>query len=381
MQDTASHFSLLTNQQCLAILDSFDVQQYAKKRNFVDGTVSKLSPYLTLWIISPQEAITAILQKYSFDQAEKFVQELTRKEFFQHVVFHNPEYLHQDEAKTQTDRVNTVVSKLKAWRLHNHERMRLASRCTHVAQLHRKKCADWTYYYFLDWDLWPNHLSRQRVQSTFANKPYIMNSDNLQKYSSCADPNLDMSYEELAKHLFDTKREYIFSIGDDAYSTLLTPYSDIAWQVDIKDMQDYKESKKKIVCLSPRDFHHTKIEQTKITKNSSIQYICVIEKEYFDKHPRSKNRIAFLNQYINHFGISSYIWSIHDLLEAGIVIHKAYEQIRPIYMWRNSLGKTIESLISYNRLSPVSWTQCIPKFFSWFNKSKKHIKDLANRTK
>ncbi|NCQ82972.1 hypothetical protein GW750_09660 [bacterium] len=48
MQDTASHFSLLTNQQCLAILDSFDVQQYAKKRNFVDGTVSKLSPYLTL---------------------------------------------------------------------------------------------------------------------------------------------------------------------------------------------------------------------------------------------------------------------------------------------------------------------------------------------
>jgi len=61
------------------------------------------------------------------------VQELTRKEFFQHVVFHNPEYLHQDvwtdktdlqradaipntldEAKTQTDRVNTVVSKLKA---------------------------------------------------------------------------------------------------------------------------------------------------------------------------------------------------------------------------------------------------------------------------
>ena len=61
------------------------------------------------------------------------MQELARKEFFQHVVFHNPEYLDHnvwedktdiqradivpqilDTSKTETDRVNTVVSKLKA---------------------------------------------------------------------------------------------------------------------------------------------------------------------------------------------------------------------------------------------------------------------------
>jgi deoxyribodipyrimidine photo-lyase len=62
--------------------------------------------------------------------------------------------------------------------------MRLASWCCHWARLDWKMCADRTYYYFIDGELSANHLSWQWVNSTFANKPYFMNEDNLQKYWS-----------------------------------------------------------------------------------------------------------------------------------------------------------------------------------------------------
>jgi len=60
--------------------------------------------------------------------------------------------------------------------------MRLASWVCHWAKIDWKKCADWTYYHFIDGELAANHLSRQRVNSTFANKAYFMNEENLQKY-------------------------------------------------------------------------------------------------------------------------------------------------------------------------------------------------------
>lgn len=60
--------------------------------------------------------------------------------------------------------------------------MRLASWVIHRAKLDRKKFADRTYYHFLDGELSSNHLSRQRVNSTFSAKAYFMNEDNIKKY-------------------------------------------------------------------------------------------------------------------------------------------------------------------------------------------------------
>jgi deoxyribodipyrimidine photo-lyase len=60
--------------------------------------------------------------------------------------------------------------------------MRFASYWTHYAKIHRKKLADRTYYHFIDGELGSNHLSWQRVQSTFSHKPYFMNEENLTRY-------------------------------------------------------------------------------------------------------------------------------------------------------------------------------------------------------
>jgi deoxyribodipyrimidine photo-lyase len=79
--------------------------------------------------------------------------------------------------------INETITELETTGyLHNHQRMWLAACLIHGYKLYRKKCADWTYYHFLDGELGSNHLSWQWVASTFSHKPYIMNEENIQKY-------------------------------------------------------------------------------------------------------------------------------------------------------------------------------------------------------
>jgi deoxyribodipyrimidine photo-lyase len=84
--------------------------------------------------------------------------------------------------------------------------MWLASYMTHYQKLNHRKCADWTYYHFLDGELGSNHLSWQWVQSTFAHKPYFMNEENLTRYGRFTDPIYRGEYEQVEAKLFDPKR-------------------------------------------------------------------------------------------------------------------------------------------------------------------------------
>ena len=193
----------LTKQQLLERANNLDPKKYAKTRNHIDGSVSRLSPYITHGIITTKQCVQEILKKHSIKDAEKLLMELVWKEFFLQVqksygnsfvsqpiwedktALQRKDILPQQvyQAQTSTQRVNDTIQEMStSGRLHNHQRMWLASRCSHRAKLNRKKCADWTYYHFVDGELSANHLSRQWVYSTFANKPYYMNEDNLQKY-------------------------------------------------------------------------------------------------------------------------------------------------------------------------------------------------------
>lgn len=61
------------------------MKRYATSRNFVDGGVSKLSPYITHGVITVRECVAHILTKHTIKSAEKFVMELVWKEFFMQV--------------------------------------------------------------------------------------------------------------------------------------------------------------------------------------------------------------------------------------------------------------------------------------------------------
>ena len=96
--------------------------------------------------------------------------------------------------------------------LHNHARMYVAAYVVHWCRVSWQAGARWFLHHLLDGDPASNNLSWQWVASTFGNKPYIFNLDNLRKYAdggtnTTARDNavLDASYEELADRLFPRK--------------------------------------------------------------------------------------------------------------------------------------------------------------------------------
>lgn len=200
-------------------LDHFDPVHYARSRNFIDGGVSYLSPYLSRGFISVPEVYFRLKNRgFSFPELEKFVQELAWREFYTRTWFKLGDGIFQDIRHPQEDVLSNRIpaSLLKAQTgiqaldlqlaqfpktgyLHNHIRMYLASLTCNVGHYHWSSPATWMYYHLLDGDLASNALSWQWCAATFSNKPYYANQENINHYTKSVQRNtpLDYSYEEL----------------------------------------------------------------------------------------------------------------------------------------------------------------------------------------
>jgi hypothetical protein len=200
--------------------------------------------------------------------------------------------------------------------------MWLASYCVHYGKLYWKKCADWTYYHFLDGELGSNHLSRQWVQSTFSHKPYFMNEENIIRYRpSQTEPALRGTYDDVEKILFDDRRGSPFTHDKDVADTLVTDLSHI---LHFDANTRHHES---ITILSPRDWHPSKCSQQENT-------VCILDERFFATHPRSAKRIAFIEQYAKHYGITIYKGNLDTIISSLLQANKhitLYETRNPYY--------------------------------------------------
>jgi deoxyribodipyrimidine photo-lyase len=214
----------------LVRLQQFPIQKYAKQRNFIDGAVSQLSPYLSRGCLELEEVRQWALQQSRSSSVEKFVAELAWRAFF-HLVYEEegdrifqelekPRVSLRNHARTLPDDIasgetgipsmDTFIQRMKqTGYLHNHARMYLASYITHFRRIHWRTGADWMYGQLIDGDFASNHLSWQWVASSFSNKPYIFNRENLERYAGAVLPGdprrndpFNYSYEELAEQLF-----------------------------------------------------------------------------------------------------------------------------------------------------------------------------------
>ena len=78
--------------------------QYAKTRNFVNGAVTYLSPYISRGAISVKQVMETVLHKgYKPYQIEKFLQELAWREYFQRVWQHTDDGIWKDIKQLQPD--------------------------------------------------------------------------------------------------------------------------------------------------------------------------------------------------------------------------------------------------------------------------------------
>jgi deoxyribodipyrimidine photo-lyase len=194
--------------------------KYAKTRNFINGDVTYLSPYLSRGVISVQQIKEAVLQKgFKPYEIEKFLQELAWREYYQRVwqvkkelIFSDlkqpqPDCLH-DQMPTAINTASTGIETIdahintfyKTGYLHNHIRMYLASMVCNNAKAHWLAPATWMYYHLLDGDLASNSCSWQWVAGSFSSKKYYCNQENINKYTFANEQGtfLDHSYEHIA---------------------------------------------------------------------------------------------------------------------------------------------------------------------------------------
>lgn len=192
--------------------------KYASTRNFKNGAITKLSPYISRGAISTFDIYKHLKTlNLKWFEVERLVQELAWRDFFQNVFQHKNGNIFSDlrnsqinsenfgipksvlNAKTGIEILDDAVKQLyETGYIHNHLRMYLASVCCNIAHIHWKEPAKWLYFNLLDGDLASNYLSWQWVAGTFSSKKYFANQENLNKYFGENQKNtfLDVDYSE-----------------------------------------------------------------------------------------------------------------------------------------------------------------------------------------
>ena len=200
-------------------IESINPLEYSKTRNYINGAVTYLSPYISRGVISTKQILEIILTKgYATGQVEKLVQELAWREYFQRVWQHMEDDIFDDIRHRYTGiqhrNIPTVISEAntgihaidKAIRelyttgyMHNHLRMYVASITCNIGKSNWRLPSQWMYYHLLDGDLTSNTCSWQWVTGNFSSKQYYCNQENINKYtgSSQQETFLDKSYDEL----------------------------------------------------------------------------------------------------------------------------------------------------------------------------------------
>ena len=207
-------------------IEQVDPVAYGRSRNFIDGAVTYLSPYISRGVISTNQVFSHILdQGYNPATIKKFIQELAWRDYWQQVWIHKGSAIETDllhpqpgidnyqmsasivDAKTGIQAIDTAIENLyKAGYLHNHIRMYIAVLACNFGRSHWKTPARWMYYHLLDRDWASNALSWQWVAGSNSRKQYIANQENINKYCHSRQRGtfLDKPYDRL---LSDPKPE------------------------------------------------------------------------------------------------------------------------------------------------------------------------------
>lgn len=195
--------------------------EYASTRNYIDGNVTYLSPYISRGVISTKQVFNSVLERgFSTYHVNKFLQELAWRDYWQQVWVHKLDEINTDlkhaqpsvtnyelpsaieKAETGIEAIDDAIKNLyQAGYMHNHVRMYTASISCNFGKSHWKVPAKWMYYHLLDADWASNALSWQWVAGSNSNKKYFANQENINKYCHTKDWGtfLDKTYEELSE--------------------------------------------------------------------------------------------------------------------------------------------------------------------------------------
>jgi deoxyribodipyrimidine photo-lyase len=211
-------------------LNSIDVVAYARNRNFLNGSVTHISPYLRHGCLTLNETYAIIKSQFGVS-ADKLLYEFAWRDYWRQVWYMEGDRIFSDiespkvnighaplayditEGKTELPCMDAFINDLlTVGYVHNHARMWFASYVVHHRKIDWRAAADWFEAHLLDGDFASNHLSWQWVASTFSSKPYTFNKESLGRYSGeryCANCEaqcpFDADHETLNGLLFNKK--------------------------------------------------------------------------------------------------------------------------------------------------------------------------------
>ena len=281
--------------QILNKIDLIDPYKYAVTRNFKNGHVTKLSPYISRGVISTRFIYEKLVEKgFNLKKCEKFIQELAWRDFWQQIWLNKGDLIDEDlkreqegvndfkiskslvEAKTGIDCIDEEINNLYEFGyMHNHMRMYVASIATNIAKSHWKTPAKWMYYHLLDGDWASNSLSWQWVAGSNSNKKYYANQENVNKYFNCnqKDTFLDNSYEIISSMNVPDE------VSEKQDWNLMTIFSN--------------ENEIKIDNSKPTLLYNYYNIDPNWRKNEDVNRVLIFEPKIFKKYPVSQKCIDF----------------------------------------------------------------------------------------
>lgn len=347
-------------------IDNINPIEYCKSRNYIDGAVTYLSPYISRGVISTKQVLQTVFNKgYAKKDIEHFIKELCWRDYFQRVAqvrdinielkqtqadINNhsvPQGI--SKANTGIDGIDRAILELYQYGyMHNHCRMYTASVVCNIAKSHWLIPAKWMYYHLLDGDWASNACSWQWVAGANSNKKYYANQENINRYTytNQKDTYLDASYEDIVN--IDIP-EQLLQIELPVLETKL-PESTLL-------VVDY--------TLPTYIFNYYNLDPN-FGKDIIANKILLIEPDFFDQYPISENCMNFmLDLSKNISGIQIYVGSF-DSLKSEFNLKNIYYKEHPFNA--NYSGTEIERDWIVKDLDGYS-----PSFFSYWKKIEKHI--------
>lgn len=349
-------------------IEAIDPVKYGKTRNFIDGDVTRLSPYISRGVISTRMVMEHVLkQGHPFHKIEKFIQELAWRDYWQQVWVANGDLINQDlkhqqenvenhkmpvsilDANTGIDAIDKAISEFyETGYLHNHVRMYIAAMACNIGKCHWKTPAQWMYYHLLDSDWASNALSWQWVAGSNANKKYFANQENINKYCHTKQSGtfLDVAYAD-----------FVHMEIPDALKETTIP--DLITQLPEKQPIKIDPSKPMVV------YNYYNLDPN-WKKDQDVNRVLLLEPSVFKAYPISENAVRFmLGLAKNIDGIQVYVGEFDELQqETGIqeIIFKEHP------LNNNYRGKE----------EPRYWMFSVkgyyPSFFAFWKRCKKELR-------
>ncbi|MBT8307131.1 MAG: deoxyribodipyrimidine photolyase [Maribacter sp.] len=357
----------ISYEEILQRVRKIDPIAYASTRNYLDGAVTYLSPYISRGVISTRYILAEVLKRgYQPTKIEKFIQELAWRDYWQQIWMTKGNAINADLKNKQQPVSNNALPKAirdgqtgieaidkaikdfyRTGYLHNHMRMYIASLACNLGQSHWKLPAQWMYYHLLDADWASNALSWQWVAGANSNKKYVADQDNINKYCHTQQQRtfLDVSYDALQEMPIPT------ALIDVVNPHLKTP---------LPEKKPIQVEHNKATCIY-NFYNLDPLWKKDITANR----ILLLEPSNFEKYPISHKSIDFMIALSSNIsGIQIYVGEFNQLIRE--------HNFGDIYYKEHPLNKHYQGIEE-----PRDWMFKIkgyyPSFFSFWKKCKKEL--------